>query len=279
MATVAEAYRNLSCVGAEPVAITNCLNFGNPEKPEGYYQLAECIEGMAEACEALGTPVVSGNVSLFNETERGAVYPTPVVGMVGVLEDVRRTTTPGFKREGDEVVAIGKGWRASLAGSDYLETIHGKVTGTLARPDLATDKKCSDLVRSLVSAGILDTVHDVSRGGLAVALAEMAMAGGIGVEYEEIHMKWMIEGVGGRDDVALFGEADTRFLVAVPQERWEVLQDALGDVPYDNVGQTGGDRLIIPGLVDIGIDEMRGAYEQDLFGSPGDAPGGTEVTP
>src|SRR5918997_5953729 len=106
-ATVAEAYRNLSCVGAEPVAITNCLNFGSPEKPEGYYQLAECIEGMSEACEALGTPVVSGNVSLFNETDRGPIYPTPTVGMVGVFEDVGRHATPGFKREGDKVVLIG----------------------------------------------------------------------------------------------------------------------------------------------------------------------------
>jgi phosphoribosylformylglycinamidine synthase II len=106
-ATVAEAYRNLSCVGAEPIAITNCLNFGSPEKGENYYQLAACIEGMAEACEALGTPVVSGNVSLYNETEAGAVYPTPVVGMVGVLADVRRHATPGFKREGDLVLLIG----------------------------------------------------------------------------------------------------------------------------------------------------------------------------
>jgi phosphoribosylformylglycinamidine synthase II len=128
-ATVVEAYRNLSCVGAKPVAITNCLNFGSPEKLEGYYQLAECIEGMAEACEALGTPVVSGNVSLYNETEAGAVYPTPVVGMVGVLEDVRHHATPAFKREGDMVVVIGNRSGVSLAGSEYLEIIHGRVAG------------------------------------------------------------------------------------------------------------------------------------------------------
>ena len=125
-ATVAEAYRNLSCVGAEPVAVTDCLNFGSPEKPDGYYQLAECIEGMSEACEVLGTPVVSGNVSLYNETDRGAIYPTPTVGMVGVMEDVNRHATPAFKREGDR--RRDRRWvrnGLSLAGSDYLEIVHG----------------------------------------------------------------------------------------------------------------------------------------------------------
>ena len=125
-ATVAEAYRNLSCVGAEPVAVTDCLNFGSPEKPDGYYQLAECIEGMSEACEVFGTPVVSGNVSLYNETDSGAVYPTPTVGMVGVLEDVDRHASPAFKREGDLVVVIGGGSPASLDGSEYLEIVHGR---------------------------------------------------------------------------------------------------------------------------------------------------------
>ncbi|MEJ7820091.1 MAG: phosphoribosylformylglycinamidine synthase subunit PurL, partial [Rubrobacteraceae bacterium] len=130
-ATVAEAYRNLSCVGAEPVAVTDCLNFGSPEKPDGYYGLSECIEGMSEACEVFGTPVVSGNVSLYNETDRGAIYPTPTVGMVGVFEDVSRHATPAFKREGDVVVVIGSGSGSgvSLAGSDYLEIIHGRVAG------------------------------------------------------------------------------------------------------------------------------------------------------
>ena len=195
-ATVAEAYRNLSCVGAEPVAITNCLNFGNPEKPEGYYQLAECIEGMAKACEALGTPVVSGNVSLYNETEAGAVYPTPVVGMVGVLEDVSRHATPAFKREGDIVVAIGKRRRTSLAGSEYLEVVHGKVAGRPPEPDLDAAKKYSDLVRRLIADGLVDTAHDVSGGGELVALTEMALAGGLGFHYEDVEVEMLIGGEG-----------------------------------------------------------------------------------
>ena len=184
-ATVAEAYRNLSCVGAEPVAVTDCLNFGSPEKPDGYYQLAECIEGMSEACEVFGTPVVSGNVSLYNETDRGAIYPTPTVGMVGVLEDVDRHASPAFKREGDLVVVIGGGSPASLDGSEYLEIVHGRVAGRPPQPDLGAGKETADLVREMVRSGLVDTAHDVSGGGEIVAVAEMALAGGLGIEYEE----------------------------------------------------------------------------------------------
>lgn len=168
-ATVAEAYRNLSCVGAEPVAVTDCLNFGSPEKPDGYYQLAECIEGMSEACEVFGTPVVSGNVSLFNETDRGAIYPTPTVGMVGVFEDVSRHATPAFKREGDMVVVLdgntGPRDEAPLAGSEYLEIVHGRVAGAPPRPDPSAEKRASDLVRGMIRSGLLDTAHDLSGGG------------------------------------------------------------------------------------------------------------------
>jgi phosphoribosylformylglycinamidine synthase II len=272
-ATVVEAYRNLSCVGAKPVAITNCLNFGSPEKLEAYYQLAECIEGMAEACEALGTPVVSGNVSLYNETEAGAVYPTPVVGMVGVLEDVRHHATPAFKREGDMVVVIGNRSGVSLAGSEYLEIIHGRVAGKPPEPDLAAEKKTADLVRNMIRSGLVDTAHDVSGGGELVALAEMALAGGLGIEYEEDKLERMIAGrVGGRADVALFGEEPGGFVVAVSLERWDELQDALAEVPgYDQIGTVGGDRFKIGDLVDVSLQDLKGAYERDLFGAPGGA--------
>jgi phosphoribosylformylglycinamidine synthase II len=274
-ATVAEAYRNLSCVGARPVAITNCLNFGSPEKPEGYYQLAECIEGMAEACEALGTPVVSGNVSLYNETEKGSVYPTPVVGMVGVLEDVSRHATPAFKREGDIVVAIGKGWRTSLAGSEYLEIVHGKAAGRPPETDLAAEKEYSDLVRRLIADGLVDTAHDVSGGGEIVALTEMALAGGLGLHYEEVEAELLIDGDGGgRVDVGLFGENGISFLIAVPEEKWDELQRALSDVPYGSIACVGGDHIKIGDLIDVKLSELRKSYERDLFG----APGGAEVS-
>ncbi|HSK98928.1 MAG TPA: phosphoribosylformylglycinamidine synthase subunit PurL [Rubrobacteraceae bacterium] len=270
-ATVAEAYRNLSCVGAEPVAATDCLNFGSPEKKEGYYHLAACVEGMAGACEVFGTPVVSGNVSLYNETESGAVYPTPVVGMVGLLEDVRRHATPAFKRERDVVVVIGSGARVSLAGSDYLEIVHGRVAGRPPEPDLEAEKKVADLVRELVRSGFVDTAHDVSGGGEICAVAEMALAGGLGIEYEEGALE-RTTAPQGRADIALFGEGSGAFIVAVPEERWGDLQEAVGgDVAYGRIGTVGGERIRVGDLIDVSLPELRTAYERDLFGAPGGA--------
>ncbi len=252
---VAEAYRNLSCVGAEPVALTDCLNFGSPEKPDAYYQLVSCIEGLAEACEAFGTPVVSGNVSLYNETERGAIYPTPTVGMVGVFEDVNRRSTPAIKREGDVLMLVGD-FRPSLGGSEYLEIAHGRTAGVPAAPDLAGEKAAADAVRRAITAGIVDTAHDLSGGGLSVALAEMAMKGGVGAEARLLP--------GGRQDVALFGEVGGCILVAVPGEKLGELEEHLGGVHHVRIGETGGERLKVSG-VDVRIGELRGAYERDLF--------------
>jgi phosphoribosylformylglycinamidine synthase subunit PurL len=278
-ATVAEAYRNLSCVGAEPVAVTDCLNFGSPEKPDGYYQLAECIEGMSEACEAFGTPVVSGNVSLFNETDRGPIYPTPTVGMVGLFEDVGQHATPGFKREGDLVVVLGglrrNGPGSPLAGSDYLEIVHGKVAGVPPAPDLAAEKDASDLVRSLIRAGLVDTAHDLSGNGEAIALAEMALAGGIGFEYMDEEIQRVVEE--GQAIETLFGDEGASFLVSVPQNRWDDLQEALDGVGWDQVGYTGGRRFRIGDFVDLSLDDLEHAYERDLFGFPGEAVGGSEA--
>jgi phosphoribosylformylglycinamidine synthase len=259
-ATVAEAYRNLSCVGAEPVAITNCLNFGNPEKSENYYQLAACIEGMAEACEAFGTPVVSGNVSLYNETEAGAAYPTPVVGMVGVLKDVSRHATLPFKCEGDLIVLIGD-FQPSLAGSEYLEMAHGRVAGRPSAPDLSLEKRAADAVRRMAGEGILDTAHDLSGGGLAAALAEMALAGGIGAKVRLPP--------GERRDVALFGETGGCILAAVPEERMDELEATLGDVPHETIGSVEGDRLRVVGLIDVTLAQMEASFGRDLFGRDG----------
>jgi phosphoribosylformylglycinamidine synthase len=261
------------------VAVTDCLNFGSPEKPDGYYQLAECIEGMSEACEVLGTPVVSGNVSLFNETDRGPIYPTPTVGMVGVFEDVVRHATPAFKREGDMVVAIGAGMPLSLAGTDYLEVVHGRVVGRPPEPDLVAEKETADLVRGLIRDGLVDTVHDIGGGGEIVAVAQMALAGGLGIEYLEGEFERKIDGQGaGRTDVALFGEERGAYIVAVPWRRWAELQDALGgSVGYDQIGTVGGDSVKIPGLIDLSLSELRDAYERDLFGVPGEVVGGSEA--
>ncbi|WP_240432581.1 phosphoribosylformylglycinamidine synthase subunit PurL [Rubrobacter indicoceani] len=266
-ATVAEAYRNLSCVGAEPVAVTDCLNFGNPEKPDGYYQLGECIEGISAACEAFGTPVVSGNVSLFNETERGAIHPTPIVGMVGVLDDVGRHATPGFKREGDMVVLVGSGTSIELDGSEYLATMHGGAYGRPSAPDLKAEKKTADLIREMVRSGLIDTAHDISGGGEVVALAEMALAGGLGLRYEDGEAKrWIAARGKGRADLAFFGENSGSFVIAFPKERWERVQDALGgEYACDRVGTVAGDRFTIPGYIDLPLAGIREAYERDLF--------------
>ena len=271
-ATVAEAYRNLSCVGAEPVAVTDCLNFGSPEKPDGYYQLAECIEGMSEACEAFGTPVVSGNVSLYNETDQGAIYPTPTVGMVGIMKDVNRHATLAFKREGDRVMIVGGGEDLSFAGSDYLEVVHGKVAGRFPKPDVVEERTYSDLIRGLVERGLIDTAHDISGGGEILALAEMAISGRVGFTYDEDELERFLEYT-RRSDLSLFGETNASFLIAFPEERWEKIQDALGAtdssgvswVAYDNIGYTGGTRFKVGNLIDLSLEDLREAYERDLF--------------
>jgi phosphoribosylformylglycinamidine synthase len=255
-ASVAEAYRNLSCVGAEPVAVTDCLNFGSPEKRGAYYQLAACIEGMAEACEALGTPVVSGNVSLYNETEEGTVYPTPAVGMVGVFEDVGHHATPGIKRRGDEILLVGD-FGPVLGGSEYLAIVHGRVAGTPPRTDLAAQKPVYDAVRRAISAGVVDTAHDLSGGGLAVALAEMALLGSIGAEVRLLPEE--------QQDMTLFGEVGGCVLLAIPEEKLGELRMLLEGVDYARIGHTGGKRLKLSGLVDLELDELRKAYERDLF--------------
>jgi phosphoribosylformylglycinamidine synthase len=199
---------------------------------------------------------VSGNVSLYNETEGEAIYPTPTVGMVGVFEDVGRHATPGIKREGDALVLIGD-FRPVLGGTDYLEIVHGQVVGTPAVPDLASEKAASDAVRQAISAGVVDTAHDLSGGGLAVALAEMALCGGIGAEARLLP--------GGRQDVALFGEVGGCILVAVPEGRFGELEEHLEGVHYARIGGTGGGRVKVSGSIDAGLDELREAYERDLF--------------
>jgi phosphoribosylformylglycinamidine synthase len=171
---VAEAARNVACTGARPMAITNCLNFGNPKKPETYFQLREAVLGIGEACRGLGTPVTGGNVSLYNESPAGAVYPTPVIGMVGVLDDVSRATRSHFEQTGDAVILLGDP-TAELGGSEYLQAIHGEVAGAPPACDIARERVVIDTILACINAGHVRSAHDVSDGGLAVALAECAI--------------------------------------------------------------------------------------------------------
>ncbi len=257
---VAEAWRNITAVGGRPLAITDNLNFGNPEKPEVMGQFVGCIQGIGEACRALDFPVVSGNVSLYNETEGVGILPTPTIGGVGVVDDVEKIATVAFKRDGDALVLIGatKGW---LGQSAYLATVCGREEGAPPPVDLAAEKRNGDFVRGLITSGIVDTVHDLSDGGLAVAVAEMALAGNIGAVLPECPLPVACHAY-------LFGEDQGRYLLAVEP-------DAVADLLYSAsaqgidaavIGVTGADSLTLPGDEIVTLDDLRQAHEGWLPG-------------
>lgn len=206
MLAVCEAARNLACVGARPLALTNCLNFGNPEKGHIYWQMENAIKGMAAAARELNTPVVSGNVSLYNETAAGAIFPTPVVGMVGLVDNINYCCDLAFKEAGDLLLLLG-GFSDQLGGSEYLYILHGLEKGEVPEPDLEAERRLIDLVLELISAGLLRSCHDIADGGLAVTLAECAIAGQLGFEVE-------LPTAGGRPDAILFSEAAGRVVVS-----------------------------------------------------------------
>ncbi|MGE7154829.1 phosphoribosylformylglycinamidine synthase subunit PurL [Methylorubrum rhodesianum] len=252
---VAEAWRNITAVGGRPLAITDNLNFGNPEKPEVMGQLVGCLKGIGEACLALDFPVVSGNVSLYNETNGIGILPTPTIGGVGVMDDVERHATVALKREGDVLVLIGRteGW---LGQSLYLSEIAGREEGAPPPVDLAVERRNGDFVRSLIVSGIADTVHDLSDGGLAVALAEMAMAGGIGAALPAAPDGMPVHAF-------LFGEDQGRYLIAVPAEAAaDLLYSASAQgIDAAAVGIVGGDDLVLPGEETISVASLKAAHE------------------
>ena len=262
---VAEAARNLACVGARPLAITDNLNFGNPTRSDVYYALERAVEGLSEACLALGTPVTGGNVSLYNQYAAGgelrAIYPTPTVGMVGVLPDVSKHATQAFKREGDVILLVGEN-TAELGASEYLAWVHRLEVGQPPRVDLPREKAVQDAVIELVQNGLCDTAHDVSEGGLSVALAEMALGGGRGAKVS------LMDAL--RPDALLFGEAPSRILVAVEPSRLEEVRAALGayEVPVAEIGTVTGERLVVHAggqvLVELPLERLRTAYEAPL---------------
>jgi len=240
-AAVAEAARNVSCVGAAPIAVTNCLNFGNPEKGPISSQLKRAIEGMAEACEAFGVPVISGNVSLYNESFGQAIYPTPVVGMLGLSDDVTAHCTVGFKAEGDVLLLLGDATPA-LDGSEYQKRWFGKVEGRIPDVDLEAEVLLQGILRRAIADGMLRSAHDCADGGLAVAVAESCLAGGLGAR---VHLDGGAPGVGARHDLLLFGEAPTRVVVSVAPDVSSAFQSLCGGagVPSAVIGTVGGDSL------------------------------------
>ena len=228
---IAEAYRNLCAVGAKPLAVTNCLNFANPQRPEIMAQLTGCLEGMGDACRALDFPIVSGNVSLYNESKAtgggSAILPTPAIGGVGVIEDYARMATIGFKAEGDALFVIGDN-NGHLGQSLWLRELHGSEAGEAPQVDLGKERERGEFVRHLVADGLVNAVHDVSDGGLLVAIAEMALAGGIGAELEQIG-----------DHFTAFGEDQARYLVT--SNCAERIQAA--GVPMHRIGTVRGDSI------------------------------------
>ncbi len=234
---VAEAARNLVCVGAEPLAATDCLNFGNPKKPGVYWQFENCIEGMSQACEALNTPVISGNVSFYNESKEKAVYPTPVVGMVGLIRDINKIVTPGFKKEGDLIAVIGEN-HGGLDGSEYLRVIHGRVAGNPSI-DLEKEKAVQKCCLEATKQGILNSAHDVSEGGLLINIAESCIKGGVGARIE-------LDSEGKRWDEVLFGEAQSRIVVSLSEHNCKLLEKISEQVGCKVliIGKVAGKKLI-----------------------------------
>jgi phosphoribosylformylglycinamidine synthase len=233
---VAEAARSIACTGARPLAITDCLNFGNPEKPQVMGQFEAAVRGIAEACRAFDIPVVSGNVSFYNETDGRAIPPTPTVGMVGLLEDAGRHVRLPFRHAGDLVALLGE-TRDELGGSEFLRVVRGRDEGPCPELDLAAERRLVQLLARLAEERLLASAHDVSDGGLAVALAESAMQGGVGVEVtldSEL-----------RPSALLFGETTGRALVSFAPEAERAVRAAAEKegVPLRLLGRVGGDRL------------------------------------
>ncbi|MBI2760486.1 MAG: phosphoribosylformylglycinamidine synthase subunit PurL [Chloroflexi bacterium] len=267
---VAEAARNVVCTGAEPIAVTDCLNFGNPEKPEIYYQLEQAITGMSAACDLLGTPVISGNVSLYNETLGTAVYPTPVVGMLGLIEDVDLRCDAAFRHEGDAVVLLSArergpetkhgitGDASTLAGSEYLRLHHALVAGQ-PRIDLQGELALQRCTLAAIRGGLLSSAHDCADGGLAVALAECAVWGDCGFDGSDLPTT-------GRLDAALFGEAQSRIVVSLPSERLPALEHlaAQHEVAITRLGSAGGNQFRLTPHINLSLGKVSEALENGL---------------
>ena len=258
---VSESCRNISCTGATPIALTNCLNFGNPEKLDVYYQLEECVKGIADASIAFESPVISGNVSLYNETHGTSIYPTPIIGAVGLTDHVSDNCTPDFKNIGDIVLILGIDEVSSsvdtLAGSEYLSLIHSIVAGQ-PKIELDLELNVQKVCRDLIAKKILESAHDCSDGGLAVTLSESAILGNLGFEGEfTLDDRW---------DSALFGETQSRIVVSVKKDNLHKLVEICksSNLPYCELGSVVQDKFIINDLIDTDMENIYSAWMLEL---------------
>jgi len=262
---VAEAARNLSCAGAEPAAVTDCLNFGNPDIPDRFWQFEKCMQGIIEACKFFNLPVVSGNVSFYNENPQGAIYPTPTIGMIGVIHDVNKVCRQYFKNNGDSIVLLGK-CRQDLGGCEYLKQVHGMVGGDAPELELELEKALQFTVREMIGQGLINSAHDCSEGGLAVALAECCISNRTCMQGAVIdNLDFDI-----RKDSVLFGESQSRVILSCNNSNLDKIR-ALADenkVPHQVIGKTGGEYLkIFNGqntLIELSLKQLSGEWFESL---------------
>jgi phosphoribosylformylglycinamidine synthase len=255
---VAEAARNIVATGAKPLAVTDCLNLANPDRPEVYWELEETVAGLAKACRALDLPIVSGNVSLYNDSSgESAIYPTPVIGMVGVLEDYGARLPAGLRNEGDFVLLVGSSHN-DLGGSQYLQVEHGRVAGRPPALDLDRERAVNKLILAAAGADLLRSAHDCSDGGMLVALAESCLLGDIGVRCPPLKPEAPV-----RADSAFFGESPSRFIVSVPSRAMPEMQTLARrhNVEISLLGLAGGDVIEFEGQFRVSLSELRQAWE------------------
>jgi phosphoribosylformylglycinamidine synthase II len=271
MIAVCEAARNVVATGAKPVAITNCLNFANPEHAPVWWDLHDAIEGIGEACRALDIPVVSGNVSLYNDTGGTGINPTVVIGMVGVIDDARDRCTAGFKAEGDLIGLVGP-IGDELDGSEYQRIAHGINRGIPPQLDIDLERRVQEFVLEAISDGLLHSAHDCAEGGLAIALAESCLLGDTGAwvgidELADLRQLGQLGGLIEKEAGILFGESQSRFLISFAREALVRLHELAGrhSVPLRGLGSVGGERVCVTGCIDVSLHEVRGAHQGALI--------------
>lgn len=257
---VAESARNIVCSGGTPLAITNCLNFGNPYKPEMYWAFKKAIEGMGEACRFFETPVTGGNVSFYNESPDSAVYPTPVIGMVGLIENIENITTSYFKKENDYIFVLGEDYE-EIGGSEYLKVIYDEVAGDCPKIDLQTEKDLHKLILKLIEEKLINSAHDISEGGLLSALGECCILDKENLIGAEVYVP-----VKTRDDFSLFSESQSRVIVTVSEDKKEVFEKILSEsfTPYAFIGKTGGKLLSVNGKYIFDVNKLSDIYYNSI---------------
>jgi len=262
---VVEAARNLVCSGAEPAAVTDCLNFGNPEKPDRFWQFKNCVEGIADACKFFNLPVVSGNVSFYNESPQGAIFPTPAIGMIGIINDLGRVCTQYFKREEEEIILLGD-CKQELGGSEYLKEVHRLIRGDAPNLDLHLEQAVQNTTLEAIRKGLIHSAHDCSEGGLAVALAECCISNrqkSVGAVIDNLSFDV-------RDDVFLFDESQSRIILSCSRESVDKIKDIAkkNKAPIQIIGKTGGKNLVIFNgqneLIKLPLEELSREWFQAL---------------